>query len=585
MSNAEIARIFREMALLLEMKSIPFKPRAYENAAQVIATVPEALSAVAERGGTQALERIPRIGKSFAAKIAEALRTGRVAEHDALRQQLPVALDELSGIEGLGPRGIRSLYEHLGVRTAADLEAAARAGRVRTVPGFGERSEKKILEGLRFAQARGGRLRIDQVMPLARTIAARLRELPGVEQVSIAGSLRRRRETIGDMDFVVTAEDAGPVMSAFVAMPEVARIHGRGPTKSSVALSIGIDADLRVVPEQSFGAALVYFTGSKAHAIALRTLALEKKLKLNEYGVFRGERAIAGRTEEEVYEALGLPWITPELREDRGEIAAAREGMLPELIPYGALKGDLQTQTDWSDGKHSIEQMARAAKAAGLEYMAVTDHTRTLTIARGSDEAKLRRQMLEIDRLNRGMRGFRILKGAEVNILPDGTLDMPDEVLSDLDFVGIAVHSHLDAPRAEMTRRVVRAMQNPHAHVLFHPTNRRIHERPPSALDFDEIIRAALATGTALEIDAYPSRLDLNEEHARKAAEAGVALTIDSDAHSAEHFAALDQGVALARRAWIGSDQILNTLPLRGFLAVLARAKPVGRRGARPRRP
>jgi DNA polymerase (family X) len=584
MKNPQVAQIFREISAFLEMEGVPFKPRAYEKAAESISALEDPAEEIFSRGGVKALEKIPGIGKSFAAKIAEFLSTGKVADHEKLRAATPVDLDRLLGIEGLGPKGIKSLFEHLGVRTLADLEAAARAGKIRQVPGFGERSEQKILQGIGFLEARTGRLPIGAVLPLAREIEARLGEIPGVAQVAIAGSIRRRRESIGDMDFLVVASDPARVMERFVSMPEVVVVHGRGSTKGSVRLSIGMDADLRLVPAQSFGAALQYFTGSKDHSVSCRKIAIEKGLKLNEYGVFRGSRSIAGRREEEVYAALGLPWIAPELREDRGEIAAALAGKLPHLLDYGSLRGDLQTQTSWTDGADSIEAMARAAKKLGLEYIAITDHTRGLAMTRGSDEEKLRRQMADIDAINTRLRGFRILKGAEVNIQRDGTLDIDDPTLEALDVVGVAVHSHFHLPRKEMTERICRAMRNPHADILFHPTGRMLGRRDPYEVDFEEIVRVALETGTALEIDAFPDRLDLNDDHARRAVEAGVKLTIDSDAHSAAHFSFLDYGIAVARRAWVEAKNVLNTQPVEEMLASLKGASRIAERKSPARR-
>ncbi|HSD11564.1 MAG TPA: DNA polymerase/3'-5' exonuclease PolX [Candidatus Binatia bacterium] len=579
MKNPQVAQIFREISAFLEMEGVPFKPRAYEKAAESIAALEDPIERVFACGGVKALEEIPGIGKSFAAKIAEFLATGKIVDHEKLRDATPVDLEHLLGIEGLGPKGIKSLYEHLGVRTLADLEAAARAGKIREAPGFGEKSEQKILQGIGFLEARTGRLPIGAVLPLAREIEARLREIAGVEQVAIAGSLRRRKETIGDMDFLVVASEPALVMKRFASMPEVAVVHGRGSTKGSVRLSIGMDADLRLVPADSFGAALQYFTGSKDHGVACRKIAIEKGLKLNEYGVFRGSRSVAGRSEEEVYAALGLPWIPPELREDRGEIAAALAGKLPHVLDYGSLRGDLQTQTSWTDGADSIEAMARAAKKLGLEYIAITDHTRSLAMTRGSDEEKLRRQMADIDAINAKLRGFRILKGAEVNIQRDGTLDIDDATLAALDVVGVAVHSHFHLPRKEMTERVCRAMRSPHADILFHPTGRVLGRREPYEIDFEEVVRVAVETGTALEIDAFPDRLDLNDDHARRAVEAGVKLTIDSDAHSATHFSFLDYGIAVARRAWVEAKNVLNTQPVERLLASLK-----GGLGSRERR-
>jgi DNA polymerase (family 10) len=567
-SNAEVAKVLREIALLLDMEGVPFKPRAYEKAAYAVETLSEPIADLLERGGEKAIEEIPGVGKSIAEKIVTLVRTGRLPYYEELHAKVPVDLEGLSAIEGLGPKNIKVLYEKLGVRTVEELEEAARAGKIRTLPHFGEKSEQKILRGIEFLRRSHGRFLLGTVLPLAREIERRLREVPGVQRVAIAGSIRRCKETIGDADLLVVAKDPDQVMDAFVSMPEVDYVHGKGHTKSSVKLHMGIDVDLRVVEEASFGAALCYFTGSKAHNVALRRIAQDKGLKLNEYGLFRGERAIAGRTEEEVYEALGLEFIPPELREDSGEIEAALEHRLPELLPYDAVRGDLQVQTSWSDGAHSIEEMVEAARRLGREYIAITDHTKALAMV-GLDSSRLRKQMEEIDRINAKLKGFRVLKGAEVNINRDGSLDIDDETLAMLDVVGIAVHSYFHLPKDEQTRRIIRAMENPHADILFHPTGRALLKRDPYEVDMEAIFAAAKRTGTVLEVDGYPERLDLRDEHVRRAIEAGVKLVIDTDAHSTHHLDYLYFGIATARRGWATAKDVLNTLPVEQFLACL----------------
>ena len=427
----------------------------------------------------------------------------------------------------------------------------------------------------------GQRRPLAVVRPVVEAIAARLRTLAGIERVEIAGSIRRRRESVGDADVLAVTRRPAAAVAAFAEMPGVARVLARGDAKCSVQLESGLQVDLRVVPAASLGAALLYFTGSKAHNVVLRQIAIKQRLKLNEYGLFSGTRSVAGKTEAQIYERLGLAYIPPELREDQGEIAAAREGRLPKLLEPGDLRGDLQTQTDWTDGADSIVDMARAAQAAGLEYIAITDHTVSLAMVRGSDEAKLRRQMREIERLNRTLTGFRILAGAEVNIDRDGNLDIDDQTLALLDVVGIAVHSHFSLPRAEMTARIVRAMRNPNADILFHPTGRRIGKREAYDVDMDAVIAAARETGTVLELDAYPERLDLRDEHVRRAIAAGVPIVVDSDAHSVEHLAfPRDHGVAQARRGWATAADVLNTRPVDDFLAALKGGRPQ-RRGVR----
>ena len=569
MTNAEIARVMREIAVFLDMEGVQFKPRAYEKVAYAIEAVDEPIAEIYKRGGIKAVEEIPGVGESIAEKIVTLIETGRLPYYEELHKKTPVDVAGLTAIEGLGPKNIKTLYHELGVRTVADLEKAALAGKIRDLPHFGEKSEQKILKGIGFLKQRSGRFLLGAVLPLMTEIEARLGKLPGVQRVAIAGSIRRCKETVGDGDVLVVAKKPDTVMDYFVGMPEVVHMHGKGHTKSSVKLSTGMDVDLRVVAAESWGAALNYFTGSKDHNVALRRIAIEKKLKLNEYGVFRGEKAIAGKTEEDVYAALGLPYIQPELRENSGEIEAAQAGKLPDLIGYDDLRGDLQTQTTWTDGANSIEEMAAEAQRLGLEYMAITDHTRGLAMTGGSDEKKLRQQMKAIDKLNKQLKGFTVLKGAEVNINKDGTLDIDDETLAQLDVVGVAVHSHFNLPRAEQTRRVIHAMENPHADIFFHPTARVLQKREPIDIDIDAVIAAAKRTGTVLEIDAYPERLDLKDEHVRKAIDAGVKLAIDTDAHSVNHLGYLHFGIATARRGWATRADVVNALPLRGFLKSL----------------
>ena len=416
----------------------------------------------------------------------------------------------------------------------------------------------------------GRRTPLAVVQPVIEELAAALARVRGVERVVVAGSIRRRKETVGDADLLAVARTADTAIAAFAHLPPVARVLGQGETKCSVKLREGLQVDLRVVTEESFGAALLYFTGNKAHNVALRQLAMKRGWKLNEYGLFRGTRRIAGRTEEEVYERLGLAWIPPVLREDQGEIDAARAGSLPRLVEPGDLRGDLQTQTDWTDGADSLQAMARAARDAGLEYIAITDHTVSLAMTGGCDAKKLRRQMHEIERLNAKLDGIRVLTGAEVNINRDGTLDIDDETLARLDVVGIAVHSHFNLPRREQTERITRAMRNPHADILFHPTGRVIQKREPYDVDIEAVIATARATGTVLELDAYPDRLDLRDEHVRRATQAGVPIVIDSDAHSVKHLGfPRAHGVDQARRGWATAADVLNTRPVEAFLAGL----------------
>jgi DNA polymerase (family 10) len=569
------------MALFLEMEDVAFKPRAYEKAAQLVDALDRPLSEIDDTSGIAGLEDLPGVGTGIAERIHEMLHEGRIADLERLRKHTPVDILGLTAIEGLGPKRVAALHEGLGIRDVRGLEKACRERRVRALPHFGAKSEASLLRGIELLAGTAGRQLLGRVLPLARDIEERLRGWSGVKQAALAGSVRRRKETIGDLDFLVAARDPGRVGRAFARMPEVVHVYGRGETKVLVRLADGMDADLRIVPESSFGAALCYFTGSKSHNLALRRIAQRRKLKLNEYGLFRGSRKLAGRTEEEIYEALDLEWVPPELREDTGEIEAAAEGRLPHLIDYGDLRGDLQIQTDWTDGEASIDEMAEAARALGLEYIAITDHTRDLAMAGGSDEKKLLEQAKAIRALDRKLRGFRVLSGAEVNIRADGTLDVADEALARLDVVGAAIHSHFRQSRTETTKRVIRALENPHVDILFHPTARSIGHREPVDLDIDAVIEAAVRTGTVLEIDAMPDRLDLRDAYVRKAVDAGALLAIDSDAHGPGHLAYADEfGVAVARRGWARKADVVNTLPV---TRCLQRLKG-GRAGQKKRR-
>jgi DNA polymerase (family 10) len=582
MDNAQLGRVFRDLAAYLEMDDVPFKPRAYEKAAQAIESQDRPLADVYRAQGLKGLKAVPGVGTSMAEKLEELVTTGHCALHDEYRRRLPVDVAGLTALEGIGPKAVKVLYAELGVRTVEDLANAARAGTVRTLPHFGERSEQNILRALTVVAATAGRHLLAAVLPVVDELARRLGTVPGAGRVTVAGSIRRRRETIGDADLLVVARRPAAVMDAFVGLPEVAHVLGRGTTRASVRLQSGFQVDLRVVPDVSVGAALLYFTGSKAHNVALRQRAVDRGLKLNEYGLFKGTRRVAGRTEEEVYARLGLAFVPPELREDRGEIAAAASGSLPALIEHGALRGDLQIQTDWTDGRDSLEAMARAARDLGLEYIAITDHTHGLAMTGGADARTLRRQLRAIRALDRQLDGIRILAGAEVNIDRDGGLDIDDETLAALDVVGIAVHSHFHLPRAEQTARITRAMRNPHADILFHPTGRVLQRREPYDLDLDAVIATARETGTVLELDAFPDRLDLRDDHLRRAVAAGVALVIDSDAHSVGHLSYPERfGIDQARRGWVTAADVLNTRPLPRFLAGLkGRVAPRRRRAA-----
>lgn len=577
MTNQEIAKILSDIGEYLEMQNIPFKPRAYQKVAEAIESFEENVTDLYKKGGRKALEEIPGVGASIADHIEELLKTGRLTYYEQLKKGTPVDLSTLTSVEGLGPKKIQVFYKKLRVRTLADLERVARQGKIRKLAGFGETSEAKILKGIEFLKRSSGRFLLGSVLPEIRMLEERLRRVKGVERAEVAGSVRRRKETVGDADILVISDHPSAVMDYFVHMPEVVNIAAHGDTRSAVKLASGLNVDVRVVPKESYGAALNYFTGSKDHNIALRKLAIEKHWKLNEYGLFKVNRgkeiSIAGKNEEEIYKAFGMDYIEPELREMTGEIEATKKHQLPRLIGYKDLKGDLQTQTNWTDGAHTIEEMAAAAMKIGLEYIAITDHTKRLAMTHGLDARRLRQQMKAIDEVNRTLQvksfKFKVLKGTECDILKDGSLDLPDEVLKELDVVGVSVHSHFNFPREEQTKRIIRAMKNPHADILFHPTGRKIQTREPYDVDIDAVIKTAKETGTVLEIDAFPDRLDLKDEHIRRCVESGVKMSIDSDAHATTHFSVLEFGIAQARRGWATQNDIINAWPAEKMLKML----------------
>jgi len=559
MRNFEVAEVLREIGIFLDMDDVQFKPRAYEKAAKSIEALEEDVELVYQRGGVKALMEIPGVGRNIAEKIEELIRTGKLQYYEDLKKEVPVDLESLYGIQGLGPKKIKILWQRLGVRNIDDLEKAVRDRKLRSIEGFQEKTEQNILKGIAFARQGKGRYILGLTLPLIRDMEERLKGRPEVKNVLVAGSVRRMKETIGDADFLVASDRPMITMDYFVSMPEVVDVIGKGETKSSVRLKTGMEVDVRVLPEDSFGAGLQYFTGSKDHNVALRRIAQRKGWKLSEYGLFRGSKRIAGRTEEDVYEKLGLQWIPPELRENKGEVEAAMKHRLPKLIELKDLKGDLQVHSNWTDGSNSIKEMADEAKKIGLEYIVISDHSKTLGMTGGLDEEKLLKQGKEIDRLNEKSDGVRILKGVELNILKDGSVDISDDVLREMDLVGAAVHSNLNLGKEEMTNRILRAMENPNVDMLYHPTAREIQKREPVQLDMEKVMEAAKETGTVLDVDSYPDRLDLRDEYIRKATEKGVRVGISSDSHSTVGFHFLGLGVAQARRGWATATNIVNT--------------------------
>lgn len=569
MNNADLAKILSEMSALLDMKEVAFKPRAYEHAAFSVESLQEGVDEIYKRGGLKALEEIPGIGAGIAERIEEYIKTGHIRDYEKLKKQFPVDIEGLMKIEGVGARSVKRLYQKLKIKNQSELEKAVKSGKLRELEGFGEKSEERILKSIEFLRRSHGRFLLGDILPITRKMLDNLRALSHVRRVEPAGSIRRMQETVGDLDILVISDEPSKVMDFFVKMPEVQGVLSRGSTKTSVRLGIGIDADVRVLPPESFGAALQYFTGDKYHNIAVREIAIKKGYKLNEYGLWKGKKLIAGKTEEEIYEKLGMAWMEPELRTNRGEIEASLKEGLPKLIGYDDLLGDLQVQTDWTDGEHSIKEMAEAAKKQGLKYIVVTDHTKSLAMANGSDEKRLLKQMEEIDRVQEQVSGIKILKGAEVNINKDGTLDINDETLARLDVVGVSVHSNFNMSESDMTKRIIRAMENPNADILFHPTGRLIQKREAYRVDMDEVIKAAKRTKTVLEVNAHPERLDLKDEYIRKAVEARVKLAIDSDAHATQHFKFLELGIAQARRGWAEKKDVINTKGWQEMLKLL----------------
>lgn len=572
--NSDIAKIMRHLGFLTEVgedyANAQFRARAYYRAADTIANLSENVADVYDNGGVAALLEIPSVGKAIAAKIEEYVKTGKVRHLEELKAKVPINIDELYGIEGIGPRTIKALYHKLQVKDLAGLENAAAEGRLRAVPGFTEKKEQDIKKKIEFFRKGKGRRIIGEVYPLVKQIELRLLQAEGVHDAVAAGSVRRMKETVGDIDYLVTADDPEKVMEFFVSMPEVEEIVGRGPAKAFVRLAGGIDADLLVVPKESWGSALQYFTGNKEHSVELRKIAIAKGLRLNEWGVYKGEARVAGATEDGVYQALGLQWIPPEMRENTGEIELAKQGRLPKLVEYGSLRGDLQVHSESTDGTATMEEMARAAKEFGLSYIAITDHTKSLALANGLDENELLEQAGRIVELNDRLKGsFRILSSAEVNVMKDGSLDIPSNVLDKLDIVGAAIHSNFNLPVEAQTERLVKAAKNPSVDILFHPTGRLINKREGYPVDIEKVIEVARDTGTILEIDAHYDRLDLKDEYVRMAMKKGAKLVIDSDAHHPIHYAYLVFGIAQARRGWATQMDVLNTLPADRLLKAL----------------
>jgi DNA polymerase (family 10) len=570
--NKEIAEKFDTLADLLEIEGAnAFRVRAYRNAARVISGLSPSLADLVAAG--EDLSRYPGIGEDLADKIRTIVETEELPLLQEVAERVPLELARLMEIKGLGPKGVKALYDELGIQSIADLERALEAGEVHQLKGFGKKTEAAIREGLEQLRAGGERrtLLVD-AEEVAEPLKAYLAESEGVKAIEVAGSYRRRKETVGDLDILVTCADSGPVMERFVGHEEVAEVVSRGETRSTVMLRSGLQVDLRVVPQASYGAAMHYFTGSQAHNIAVRKRGVERGYKINEYGVYQDSEVIAGEKEEGVFRAVDLPWIPPELREDRGEIQAAEAGELPELIDVGDMRGDLHCHTKATDGADSLAAMARAGRKRGYDYLAITDHSRRVAMAHGLDEKRLREQLAEIDRVNDDLGGITLLKGIEVDILEDGSLDLPDSVLAELDLTVCSVHYRFDLSRKKQTERILRAMDNPHFRILGHPTGRLLNERDPFEVDMERLVEAAVERGCVLEVNAQPSRLDLRDVDCQMARERGTKLAISTDAHHAANLDLMRFGVDQARRGWVRPADVINTRDLAGLRQALQRS-------------
>ena len=569
-SNRDIAEKFIKLADLLELEDEnPFRIRAYRNAARIIRSYPKNFHEMVEAG--EDLTQIHNIGDTLAKKITEIVQTGKISLLRRLEKEIPHDLEIMLKIPGLGPKRVRRLHEILHINTMHDLETALKKGEIERVKGFGPKLIRTITEGLKQKRYETHRHRLYDVLPLAQELAEELRRIERVDRLEIAGSIRRRRDTVKDIDIVAACFSGSPLMERFVSHQDVKSIVMEGPTRSSVILKNGLQVDLRVVPPYDFGAALHHFTGSRAHNITLRHMAVKKGIKINEYGIFRSDKRIGGEKESDVYEILKMQYIEPELRENRGEIALALRHSLPRLIERSDIRGDLHIHTTRSDGNATLEEMAEAARAMGYEYIAVTDHTKHLTIAHGQDEERVLQELEMIDRLNATLKDFTILKSAEVDILADGTLDLPQSVLEKLDLVVSAVHYKFNLSKKEQTRRILKAMENPCFNILSHPTGRLIGLREPYEVDMDAIIKAAKELGCILELNAQPDRLDLDDIYCKAAKEAGVRIAISSDAHSVNDLHYISYGISQARRGWLEKEDVVNTLPLTQFRKLLRR--------------
>ncbi|HOO91234.1 MAG TPA: DNA polymerase/3'-5' exonuclease PolX [Syntrophales bacterium] len=570
--NSDVSEIFNKVAILLELEGAnQFRIRAYRSAARVVADLPQSIADMVKR--EEDLSELPGIGKDLAGKIKEIAKTGTLGQLKELEEKTPSELSVLMKIEGLGPKRVMLLHKKLGIETPEEMREAAKAQKIREISGFGQKTEQIILEGLGEIREEKKRIKLMAAEQIATPLVDYLKKSKGIKEIEVAGSYRRRKETIGDLDILVTCKKNSNMMDRFVDYEDVEKVISKGKTRSTVALQSGFHVDLRVVPQVCYGSALHYFTGSKNHNIAVRSLGVKQGLKINEYGVFKGkkEKRIAGRTEEEVYKQVGLSYIEPELRENRGEIEAAKKGKLHKLITLKDIRGDLHVHTKETDGRHGLDDMVKAAKNHGYEYLAITDHSKRVSMSHGLDKKRLAKQIKAIDKLNGKMKGIVILKSVELDILEDGSLDLPDDILKELDFTICAVHYNTKLSRKKQTERIIRAMDNPFFNILAHPSGRIINEREPYDLDLERLMEAAKERGCLMELNAHPDRLDLTDRYCKKAKEMEMKIVISTDAHSTTDLDFMRFGVDQARRGWLIKGDVLNTRTLKGLKELLRR--------------
>lgn len=574
MKNKEVAEIFRQIAEILEIQGEnPFRIRAYLKAAQNIESLTSDICDIVKK---ESLEEIPGIGQDLSEKVAEIVKTGKLIFYEQLKKEIPKGLTDLMSVPGLGPKTVKFLYNELEIKNIKTLEKAALSHRISALPGFKEKTEENILRGIELVKKSKERMLLVEAMSTAQDFIQALSKLKEVKQIQPAGSLRRKKETVRDIDLLVVSSKPNKVMAAFVGLPQVKDVLVSGETKSSIVTDSGVQIDIRVVELKSFGAALLYFTGSKQHNIKLRRLAVKKGLKINEYGLFKKTKRLAGKTESEMYQKLNLPYIAPELREDRGEIELGFKNKLPKLVQLKDIKGDVHSHTNWSDGNYDIEVMAQTARKKGYQYLAITDHSQSLKVAGGLSVERLKKQIDIIHKLNKKFKDFRILAGAEVDIKSDGRLDYPDKVLKDLDIVIAAIHTGFKQSKEQLTKRIIAAMQNKYVNIIAHPSGRLLNRRDPYELDMEKILKKAYKTHTFMEISSFPDRLDLTDINCRRACELGVKVAISTDAHIQDHLDFMPFGITVAQRGWLEKKDVINTLSLGKFLKVLKQKRENG---------